>query len=181
METFDADTERSSHPGRNRRWRGDRLHRGRPCAGGRAGAEHEGEFASGPQAGSKLPGTFEPVLLNTADAGEECCILCKFGNDPVVMVFAPNRAHARPARSRCWRKPRPPPRVRSGLCDRDRRPATRRRRRSRNSPRSSLKHVVLGVIDAPKLKRYSLQRRATGSSASHGDSCSIDGSRSSDR
>ena len=54
----------------------------------RASAEGTGEFASGPSTGTKLPGTFVPVLLNTEDAGDECCVLCKFGNDPVVMVFA---------------------------------------------------------------------------------------------
>jgi hypothetical protein len=46
------------------------------------------DFASGPQTGTKLPGTFEPVLLNTEDAGDECCVLCKFGNTATVMVFA---------------------------------------------------------------------------------------------
>jgi hypothetical protein len=43
---------------------------------------------SGPQVGATVPGPFEPLNLTGPDAGEESCLYCRFGNDPVVMVFA---------------------------------------------------------------------------------------------
>ena len=43
---------------------------------------------SGPQVGDKVPGPFEPFNVTGSNAGEECCLFCKFGNDPVVMIFA---------------------------------------------------------------------------------------------
>ena len=46
------------------------------------------DLKSGPQVGSTLPGPFEPLNLNGPDAGDESCLFCKFGNSPVVMVFA---------------------------------------------------------------------------------------------
>ena len=46
------------------------------------------DVKSGPQVGSTLPGPFEPLNLNGPDAGDECCLFCKYGNSPVVMVFA---------------------------------------------------------------------------------------------
>ena len=46
------------------------------------------DVKSGPQVGSTLPGPFEPLNLNGPDAGDESCLFCKYGNSPVVMVFA---------------------------------------------------------------------------------------------
>jgi hypothetical protein len=43
---------------------------------------------SGPQVGAKVPGPFEPFNLTGPNADEECCLYCKFGNGPVVMIFA---------------------------------------------------------------------------------------------
>src|SRR5262245_53090936 len=43
---------------------------------------------SGPQVGDKMPGPFEPFNVTGPNAGEECCLFCRFGNAPVVMVFA---------------------------------------------------------------------------------------------
>jgi len=43
---------------------------------------------SGPQVGAKVPGAFEPFNVTGTNAGEECCLFCKFGVDPTVMVFA---------------------------------------------------------------------------------------------
>ncbi len=43
---------------------------------------------SGPQVGDRVPGPFEPLHLNGPDAGDESCLYCKYGNDPVVMIFA---------------------------------------------------------------------------------------------
>lgn len=47
-----------------------------------------GGLISGPQVGSALPGPFEPLHLTGPDAGDEACLYCKYGNAPVVMVFA---------------------------------------------------------------------------------------------
>ena len=41
-----------------------------------------------------MPGPFEPLNLNGPDAGEEACLYCRFGNDPVVMVFARTQSDA---------------------------------------------------------------------------------------
>jgi len=49
---------------------------------------------SGPQVGDKVPGAFEPFNLNGTNAGEECCLFCKFGNDPSIMVFAKETSDA---------------------------------------------------------------------------------------
>ena len=50
---------------------------------------HSDEFSSGPQIGSTVPGQFLTVPVNGPDAGDETCLYCKYGNAPVVMVFAP--------------------------------------------------------------------------------------------
>lgn len=52
------------------------------------GPTRAGGLESGPQVGDRLPGPFEPLHLNGPDAGEEACLYCRYGNDPVVMVFA---------------------------------------------------------------------------------------------
>jgi hypothetical protein len=43
---------------------------------------------SGPQVGAKVPGAFEPFNVTGTNAGEDCCLFCKFGVDPTVMIFA---------------------------------------------------------------------------------------------
>jgi hypothetical protein len=43
---------------------------------------------SGPQVGDKVPGPFEPFNVTGPNADEEWCLYCKFGNDPVIMIFA---------------------------------------------------------------------------------------------
>ena len=72
------------------------------------------DVKSGPQVGSTLPGPFEPLNLNGPDAGDECCLFCKYGNNPVVMVFASkpsriSRGHwsARMIASNFWRSAPP--------------------------------------------------------------------------
>lgn len=55
------------------------------CASLTAAAE---ALKSGPQVGDELQKTFEPVNLTGPDAGEKTCILCEYGESPVVMVFA---------------------------------------------------------------------------------------------
>src|SRR5688572_23256475 len=46
------------------------------------------EVKSGPQVGDPVPGAFDPLNLTGPAAGEESCLYCRFGKDPVVMVFA---------------------------------------------------------------------------------------------
>jgi hypothetical protein len=46
------------------------------------------DLKSGPQAGAKLPGPFHPLNATGEDAGKKACLYCKFGDDPVAMVFA---------------------------------------------------------------------------------------------
>lgn len=48
-----------------------------------------GEFTSGPPIGSTVPGQFLTLPINGPDSGDETCLYCKYGNAPVVMVFAP--------------------------------------------------------------------------------------------
>jgi hypothetical protein len=62
------------------------------CSGGiAAGAD---ALVSGPQAGSRLPGVFQPVPLNVTNAerrsyaGTRSDYVEQFGADPVVLVFA---------------------------------------------------------------------------------------------
>src|SRR5579862_1429041 len=43
---------------------------------------------SGPQEGDRLPGQFEPFNVTGTNADEECCLYCKFGTEPSVMIFA---------------------------------------------------------------------------------------------
>jgi hypothetical protein len=44
---------------------------------------------SGPQAGQKVPGVFEPLNTNNGEyTGKKNCLYCQFGQAPVVMVFA---------------------------------------------------------------------------------------------
>jgi hypothetical protein len=121
----------------------------------------DGAFLSGPQAGKKLPGTFEPVLLNTADAGEECCVLCKFGNDPVVMVFAARPTPALTEAIRNLEKAASAAKGPAGACVvvTDTSDATRAELKAL-AEKQALKHVVLGVIDEPKLKHYVLHPEA---------------------
>jgi hypothetical protein len=127
----------------------------------RDSAPPDGAFASGPKVGAKLPGTFEPVLLNTADAGEECCVLCKFGNDPVVMVFAARPSAALAAMTQNLEKAALAAKGPAGACVvvTDTSEATRTELKAL-AEKQGLKRVVLGVIDAPKLKHYALHPEA---------------------
>ena len=46
------------------------------------------EIKSGPQAGEKVPGPFDPLNINGESAGKKNCLYCKHGENPVAMVFA---------------------------------------------------------------------------------------------
>jgi hypothetical protein len=122
-----------------------------------APAAPAGEFVSGPQVGTKLPGTFEPLHINGADAGEQCCMFCKYGNSPVAMGFA---ARPSPAIAELVAKlettaagAKGP----AGACVivMDTSSATRTELKQL-AERQNLKHVVLAVINPGELNRYAL-------------------------
>jgi len=46
------------------------------------------ELKSGPQVGDQVPGPFEPLNVTGENAGDECCLYCKYGTRPVAVVFA---------------------------------------------------------------------------------------------
>jgi hypothetical protein len=46
------------------------------------------EMKSGPQKGEKIPGPFNPLNVTGEDAGQKRCLVCKNGDNPVVMIFA---------------------------------------------------------------------------------------------
>jgi hypothetical protein len=54
-------------------------------AGALAAAE---PLKSGPQVGDTLPGPFHPLNVNGSNAGEKSCLYCRYGDSPVVAVFA---------------------------------------------------------------------------------------------
>lgn len=43
---------------------------------------------SGPQVGERVPGPFHPYNVNGESAGEEACLFCANGRNPVAVVFA---------------------------------------------------------------------------------------------
>jgi hypothetical protein len=47
-----------------------------------------GTAKSGPQAGQKVPGPFEPLNVNGPDAGKKSCLYCRNSFHPAVMIFA---------------------------------------------------------------------------------------------
>jgi hypothetical protein len=115
------------------------------------------EFVSGPQVGAKLPGTFEPFNINGSDAGEECCMFCKYGNSPVVMVFAAKPSAAVVELVAKLEKTAASARGPVGACVvvLDTSDAARTELKQL-AERQNLKHVVLAVINAGELKRYAL-------------------------
>jgi hypothetical protein len=115
-----------------------------------------GEFASGPQVGTKLPGTFDALHINGADAGDECCMLCKYGNDPVVMVFASRSSDGLAELVRRLDKAAAGAKG-AGACVvvTDTSDAAKTELK-KLADKNDIKHVVLSVIDPTKLKRYTL-------------------------
>jgi hypothetical protein len=117
------------------------------------------QLQSGPQVGATLPGPFEPQNLNGPDAGDDCCLYCKFGNIPVAMVFAPKPSdalaklvHELEASAAAVDKT-----AEVGACVivTDTSAATRKAL-GKLAYDENLKHVVLAVIDPGKLKDYKL-------------------------
>jgi hypothetical protein len=47
-----------------------------------------GSANSGPQVGEMVPGPFQPLNVNGPAAGKNACLYCRYGTNPVVMIFA---------------------------------------------------------------------------------------------
>ena len=58
------------------------------CAALAAAAMAAEPLQSGPQVGQKIPGPFKPLHATGPDAGQEVCLVCKNGANPVAMIFA---------------------------------------------------------------------------------------------
>jgi len=117
------------------------------------------ELRSGPQVGATVPGPFEPLNLNGPDAGDDCCLYCKFGNIPVTMVFAPKPSDglAKLVRDLEAAAAAANKAGEVGACVvvTDTSAATRRAL-GKLADDANLRHVVLAVIDPAKLKDYEL-------------------------
>jgi hypothetical protein len=122
-----------------------------------------GEIKSGPQVGDTLPGAFEPLNLNGPDAGDENCLFCKYGNSPVVMVFAakPSDGLTKLVRKLEKKAGEVGQDQEMGACVivTDTSPAVTAELR-KLADRENLKHVILAVIDPAKLKAYALSAEA---------------------
>ena len=53
-----------------------------------SGAAFGDPLVSGPQPGQKVPGPFFPLHVTGPDAGQQVCLYCKNGVNPVAMIFA---------------------------------------------------------------------------------------------
>jgi hypothetical protein len=117
-------------------------------------------FHSGPQAGDKLPGTFELTLANGPKAGEIDCMICAYGSKPVVLLFAPTLT---PAVESLVRKLEAAAAGRPvGACLVVTNPAEEvRGRLAQFSEQTHLQHVTLGTIEPKALKHYKLGPDAT--------------------
>jgi hypothetical protein len=126
------------------------------------GAAPAADLTSGPQVGSSVPGPFEPLNLTGPDAGDDCCLYCKYGNAPVVMAFAPKPSAGL---ARLVRKmeaaaaANPAGEVGACVVVTDTSAATRKAL-GKLADDANLKHVVLAVIDPGKLKDYELSPAA---------------------
>lgn len=119
------------------------------------------DFTSGPQIGATVPGQFEPLNLTGPDAGDECCLYCKFGNAPVVMIFTPKATAELGRMVRAVEKTAAGQKGEFGACVvvTDTSPATRKAL-AKLADDANLKHVVLSVIDPTKVKDYELNAAA---------------------
>src|SRR5262245_3289849 len=48
----------------------------------------DGAVKRGLKPGEPIPGSFEPLNVTGAHAGELHCLVCEYGLDPVIMIFA---------------------------------------------------------------------------------------------
>jgi hypothetical protein len=119
------------------------------------------DLKSGPQVGASLPGPFEPLNLNGPDAGDESCLYCKYGNSPVVMVFASKPSAALFKLVGELEKAASAAKGEVGAClvVTDTSPATQKALKT-FADDAKLKATVVAVIDAAKVKEYDLSKDA---------------------
>lgn len=117
------------------------------------------EFLSGPQVGAKIPGPFEPLNINGKDAGEEACLYCRYGNAPVVMIFATKPTEGLTALVRQVEKAA----VGTGKGDEvgacvviTESNAETKTALTKLADQENLKKVVLGMVQRGQLKKYQL-------------------------
>jgi len=119
------------------------------------------DLASGPQVGATVPGQFDALLVNGPDAGNESCLYCKFGNAPVVMIFAskPSVELARlvkalePVASQAGAE--------CGICVIATDPGRDSRRLlGKLADEANLKRVVLATVEPDRVKDYELNSEA---------------------
>lgn len=117
------------------------------------------ELVSGPQVGATIPGKFDAVAVNGPNAGEECCLFCRYGNAPVVMVFAPKPSAelAKLVRALEAVAAAVDPAAEVGACVivTDTSPAVRKQL-GKLADDASLKRVILAVAEPEQVKDYAL-------------------------
>ncbi len=115
------------------------------------------ELTSGPQVGATMPGQFLTHPVNGPDAGDEICLYCKYGNAPVAMIFAPKltpelAAFVKALEAAVAKAPED-----CGICvivtDNS---AEVRRGLGKLADDAQIKRVVLGAVDADRVKDYTL-------------------------
>jgi hypothetical protein len=126
-----------------------------------AGCAAAGDLKSGPQVGALLPGPFEPLNLNGPDAGDEACLYCKYGNSPVVMVFAAKPSEKLAKLVGGLEKVATAAKGEVGAClvVTDTSAATRKALKT-FADDAKLKATIVSVIDPAKVKDYDLAKDA---------------------
>ena len=119
------------------------------------------DLKSGPQVGSSLPGPFEPLNLNGPDAGDESCLFCKFGNVPVVMVFATRPSEKLHKLMGELEKAASAAKIEVGACLVVTDPSAGTQKALKTfADDAKLKATIVSVIDAAKVKDYELSKDA---------------------
>lgn len=113
------------------------------------------DLVSGPQVGATIPGRFDAIAVNGPDAGEECCPFCRYGNAPVVMVFAPKPSAelAMLVKAIEAASAAVDPAAEVGICAvvTDTSPAVRKQLRKLAAD-ANLKRAILAVVEPEKVK-----------------------------
>jgi len=119
------------------------------------------DVTSGPQVGATVPGQFLTVPINGPDAGEETCLYCKYGNAPVVMVFAPKPSEelAKLVRALEAAFGKAPEECTVCAIVTDPSAATRREL-GKWADEANLKRIVVAVVDPSRVKDYELNAAA---------------------
>src|SRR5262245_36249394 len=60
-------------------------------------AQEDGKLVSGPKAGALIPGSFESFNVNGPAKDRPHCLVCQFGLNPTVLIFAKEPAEGKDA------------------------------------------------------------------------------------